>query len=120
MPIKQIKKFFTGAAPHIARDEAMKIFKRDHFKCQYCGLDGLHHFTSWMTLTIDHIHPHALGGQRRIDNLVTCCQPCNVIKGKRLFKSFEDAKHFVLKKREEWQHVYEQQVKSQQHSSAAH
>jgi 5-methylcytosine-specific restriction endonuclease McrA len=119
MPIKTLKKFFTGPAPRIARDEAMKVFKRDHFQCQYCGLDGLYQFNNWMILTIDHVHPHARGGSRRMDNLVTCCQPCNLIKGKRPFKTFEDAKQFVLKKRHDWEQMYEQQVRAHQHSTAS-
>ena len=118
MAIKVLKKFFTGPAPRLARDEAMKVFQRDHFQCQYCGLDGLYQFTNWLILTIDHVHPHARGGTRKMDNLVTCCQPCNIIKGKRPFKSFEDAKQFVLKKRHEWQQLYEQQVKASQHMAA--
>lgn len=116
MPLKGLQKFFTGPAPHLSRDDAMKVFTRDHFQCQYCGLDGLHQFTNWMTLTIDHIHPHARGGSRKMSNLVTCCQPCNIIKGKRQFKSFEDAKEFVLRRRKEWRQLYEQQAKAAQHS----
>jgi 5-methylcytosine-specific restriction endonuclease McrA len=112
MPLKKIVKFFTGPAPRISREEAMKVFKRDHFKCQYCGLDGLHSFSNWMVLTIDHVHPHAKGGSRHIDNLVTCCQPCNVIKGHRIFGSIDAAKKFVLEKREEWHKHYEHQMKS--------
>ena len=112
MPIKQIMKFFTGPAPRLTRDEAMKVFKRDHFKCQYCGLDGKHNFEHWLVLTIDHIHPHAHGGTRRMDNLVTACRPCNLMKGKRIFATFEDAKHFVLAKRAEWHKVYKEQAKA--------
>ncbi len=119
MPIHVLKKFFTGPAPRLARVEAMKVFQRDHFQCQYCGLDGLGDITNWMILTIDHVHPHARGGTRRMDNLVTCCQPCNIIKGKRPFKSFEDAKQFVLKKRHGWQQEYELQVKSVRHKAAS-
>jgi 5-methylcytosine-specific restriction endonuclease McrA len=116
MAFKGIKKFFTGPAPSISRDEAMKVFRRDHFKCQYCGLDGLHKFENWMILSIDHVHPHAGGGTRHIDNLVTCCQPCNVIKGKRPFHSFEDAKKFVLEKREEWREQYHHHTKAHGHA----
>ena len=112
MPIKQIMKFFTGPAPRLTRDEAMKVFKRDHFKCQYCGLDGLHRFENWLVLTVDHVHPHAKGGSRSMSNLVTACQPCNIIKGKREFKTMEDAKHFVLAKRTEWQKIFHDQVKA--------
>ncbi len=37
-----------------------------------------------------------------MDNLVTVCQPCNLIKGKRIYKSVHEAKEFILAKREEW------------------
>jgi 5-methylcytosine-specific restriction endonuclease McrA len=119
MPFKKIVKFFSGPAPHISREEAMSVFKRDHFKCQYCGLDGLHNFSNWLVLTIDHVHPRAKGGGRNMANLVTCCQPCNVLKGHRIFASREAAKKFVLEKREEWHRVFEEQVKSHGKASVA-
>ena len=112
MPLKRLTKFFTGPSPHLSREDAMKVFHRDHFKCYYCGLDGEHDFENWMILTIDHIHPHAKGGSRHMDNLITACQPCNLLKGKREFKSLEEAKAFVLAKREEWRQVFESQVKA--------
>ena len=90
----------------------MKVFRRDHFKCQYCGLDGLRVFENWLVLTIDHVHPHAHGGTRKMDNLVTACRPCNLLKGKRIFASVDDARKFVLSKREEWRRLYQEQVKS--------
>ena len=71
MRLKGLVKFFSGPSPHLSREDAMKVFRRDHFRCHYCGLDGLRNFESWLILTIDHIHPHAKGGQRRMDNLVT-------------------------------------------------
>lgn len=112
MPFKHIKKFLVGPAPHITREDAMKVFNRDHFKCQYCGLDGQHAFENWLVLTIDHIHPHAHGGTRKMDNLVTACRPCNLMKGKRIFATFDDAKKFVLGKREEWRNLYKEQIRS--------
>ena len=112
MPLKQIKKFFSGPAPHLSREGAMQVFTRDKFTCTYCGLDGLHSFENWLILTVDHVHPHAKGGSRRLDNLVTACQPCNLIKGKRVYKSLEDAKHFVRTKRDEWQKVFHAHVKA--------
>jgi 5-methylcytosine-specific restriction endonuclease McrA len=112
MRLKGLVKFFAGPSPHLHREDAMKVFRRDHFKCHYCGLDGLRDFESWLILTIDHIHPSSKGGQRRMDNLVTACQPCNLLKGKRVYKSFQEAKEFVLAKREEWRQVYQAQVRS--------
>lgn len=120
MPLKKLQKFFAGPVPNLSREDAMKVFTRDQFQCQYCGLDGLHQFTNWMVLTVDHVHPHYHGGARKMENLVTCCQPCNVIKGKRIFKSFEDAKGFVSKRRKEWEHLYAQQAKAAEKSIASH
>jgi 5-methylcytosine-specific restriction endonuclease McrA len=120
MPFKQIKKFFTGPAPHLSREEALRVFQRDHFKCRYCGLDGLHRFENWLILTVDHFHPHAKGGSRSMDNLVTACQPCNLIKGKRVFKSLEEAKDFVLEKRAEWQAVFQEHTRAAAAAKSAH
>ena len=111
MAFKQLVKFFAGPSPHLSREEALRIFKRDHFRCYYCGLDGLRRFENWLILTVDHVHPHAKGGARSMPNLVTACQPCNLIKGKRIFKSSEDAREFVLAKRAEWRQVIHEQVK---------
>src|SRR5271169_2924285 len=111
MALKRLAKFFTGPSPHLSREDAMKIFRRDHFKCYYCGLDGQRDFGSWLILTIDHVHPHAKGGARVMSNLVTACQPCNLIKGKRVYKSVQEAKDYVLAKREEWRQFFIEQVK---------
>ena len=46
-----------------------------------------------------------------MENLMTACQPCNLIKGKRPFGSFEDAKKYVVAKREEWRKRYDEQMK---------
>lgn len=110
MPIKQIKRFLFGA-PRMSREDAMKVFKRDHYTCQYCGLDGLHKFENWLVLTVDHVHPHARGGGRHMENLVTACQPCNLLKGKHEYATFEAAKAHVLARREKWHQTFQAQVK---------
>ncbi len=112
MPFKRFKRFLLGPGPRLAREDAMKVFRRDHFRCQYCGLDGLHHFENWLILTIDHVHPHARGGSRSMDNLVTACQPCNLLKGKHVFATFEEAKKYVLSRREEWRQEYHAATKA--------
>ena len=56
-----------------------EVFKRDSFKCQYCGAtspDAL--------LEVDHIKPVKEGGKNNIDNLLTACRDCNSGKGARL------------------------------------
>lgn len=53
-----------------------EVFKRDSFKCQYCGKSAPE-----VALQVDHINPVARGGKNSITNLVTSCQPCNGGKG---------------------------------------
>src|SRR5579884_3574937 len=110
--LKKIQRFFLGNVPRVPREEAMKIFKRDHYKCQYCGLDGLESFENWMIMTIDHIHAYAKGGSLKADNQVTACQPCNAIKGTRDFNSLADARKYVQEKRAEWHQVYQEQLQA--------
>ena len=111
MPLTEIKRYIFGPGPNVPHELAMKVFKRDHFKCQYCGLDAKQRFEDWLIMTIDHVHPYARGGPRSLDNLVTACQPCNLIKGKRPFATLEDAKKYVTAAREEWLQRYKDQMK---------
>ena len=64
-----IKKTTRKAIGEKARFE---VFKRDGFKCQYCGA----HPPS-VILEVDHIHPVSDGGGNDSDNLVTACFSCN-------------------------------------------
>lgn len=53
-----------------------EVFKRDSFKCQYCGKSAPE-----VTLQIDHIKPVSKGGTNTIMNLITACADCNYGKG---------------------------------------
>ncbi len=54
------------------------IYLRDDFTCQYCG----DRFKT-EDLTFDHVVPVARGGDKRWENIVTCCVDCNHKKGGR-------------------------------------
>ena len=54
------------------------IFKRDHYTCQYCGVQP-----GSEELTIDHVVPRAQGGESRWDNCVLACLACNKSKADR-------------------------------------
>jgi hypothetical protein len=56
-----------------------EVFKRDSFKCQYCGRSAPD-----VILNVDHLHPHAKGGDANILNLVTSCFECNSGKSDRM------------------------------------
>ncbi|PYU48219.1 MAG: hypothetical protein DMG48_20760 [Acidobacteria bacterium] len=81
--------------------EGLKILERDDYRCQYCGLDGRASFENALTMRVDFVVPRARKGKKEPSNLVACCTPCNTIKGTRVYGNFEEAKAFVLKKREE-------------------
>jgi 5-methylcytosine-specific restriction endonuclease McrA len=53
-----------------------EIFRRDGFRCVYCGQRVTH-------LTLDHVVPRHRGGPHSWDNLVTACASCNRQKGGR-------------------------------------
>ena len=55
------------------------MFKRDSFKCQYCGAAAPE-----VLLHIDHIHHVAAGGGNDLANLLTACAGCNSGKSDRL------------------------------------
>ena len=54
-----------------------EVFKRDSFKCQYCGRSSPD-----VILEVDHIKPVAEGGKNTLLNLITSCRDCNRGKGK--------------------------------------
>ncbi len=53
-----------------------EIFRRDGYRCQYCGRVSAH-------LTLDHVVPKNRGGKYTWDNLVSACPQCNRRKGNR-------------------------------------
>lgn len=54
------------------RENRLKIFERDEFKCTYCGKQ-LTRFTA----TLDHVTPVKEGGDNSQENLTTACLKCN-------------------------------------------
>lgn len=77
---KSCNPFIGGIRIQLPDSIKEKIFKRDGYVCQYkfdsnCLINK--------DLTIDHIHPIALGGTNSEDNLITCCRYCNSKKWKK-------------------------------------
>ena len=60
-----------------------------------------------LIMSVDFVVPRAHKGKKDPANLVACCRPCNMIKGKRGYKNFEDAKKYVLARREEMRQAWE-------------
>lgn len=64
------------ARKQISKKIRFEVFKRDSFKCQYCGAEPPN-----VILHVDHIHPVSKDGDNDLLNLITSCQPCNLGKG---------------------------------------
>ena len=67
-----------------------EVFKRDSFKCQYCGQEAPD-----VVLNVDHINPVKNGGDNNITNLITSCFSCNSGKSARLLSD----NHIVKKQK---------------------
>lgn len=61
---------------HTWRRIREQILQRDQHTCQYCGQEAN---------TVDHIIPRKHGGDDDPQNLVACCNKCNMAKGGRFF-----------------------------------
>lgn len=74
LPIISLKNDITGAQRmgRIPRLENRLLFRRDAWKCAYCGK----HFHEYQ-LTRDHIHPVSRGGPDVWMNCITSCKRCN-------------------------------------------
>jgi hypothetical protein len=66
----------SNARRSVSKRLRFEVFKRDSFKCQYCGATAPE-----VVLHVDHIRPRATGGGDEIINLITSCLSCNLGKG---------------------------------------
>ena len=68
----------------ISKKLRFEVFKRDSFRCQYCGRSAPD-----VILEVDHIVPVAKGGKNDVMNLITSCRDCNRGKGKKMLTENE-------------------------------
>jgi len=85
---KGIKKFGKEAeAWSITRAEWFKAnaSSSGYYYCHYCGKPGVMEET-----TLDHVKPKGTHKSLAHDfsNLVTCCGPCNTLKGSQSYEKF--------------------------------
>ena len=56
-----------------------QVYQRDSYTCVLCGVigEGITHTEKIKGFEIDHIKPHAAGGDSSIQNLQVLCRKCN-------------------------------------------
>lgn len=82
----------------LSKTVRFEVFKRDAFKCQYCGKSAPE-----VMLEVDHIIPVAKGGSNEIFNLITSCRDCNAGKGSRKI----DDSSILAKQRDQLEEIHE-------------
>lgn len=60
---------------------AWRVFRRDGFRCRYCGAEA-------NPLTVDHLDLWEDGGPTIEENLVAACKPCNRARGSMLYEDW--------------------------------
>jgi len=98
---------FRLVAKPVSLEEGLDILERDHYRCQYCGLDGTASFENALAMSVDFVVPRARKGKKDPRNLVACCRTCNLIKGTRVYRGFDEAKEYVLARRDELRKSWE-------------
>ena len=97
----------TLVSKPVTLDEGIRVLERDNYCCRYCGLDGNASFENALIMSVDFVVPRAHKGRKDPENLVACCRPCNMIKGRRVYDSFESARTYVLARREDLRKAWE-------------
>jgi len=59
---------------NIEQNISWNVYRRDHYKCRYCGRDDV-------ALTVDHIILWEAMGASTEDNLISACRKCNKTRG---------------------------------------
>lgn len=71
---------------NISASNRAKVYERDNFTCQFCGVAP-----EADQLSIDHLDPVSRGGLDEITNYVTSCRSCNSRKSNKPLAEFAES-----------------------------
>jgi hypothetical protein len=82
-----VKALVRKTARMIEQGISWRVYKRDGYKCRYCGKDG--------PLTVDHLILWEEGGPSIEENLVTACKRCNKTRGSIPYKDWLEHPYYL-------------------------
>jgi len=91
----------AGKRKPISPKVRFEVFKRDSFRCQYCGRSAPD-----VILEVDHIQPVKEGGTNDLMNLITSCRECNQGKKDRVL----DDKSMLEKQKKQLEELNERRL----------
>ena len=81
------KAIIRKSARQIAQHVSWAVYKRDGYKCRYCGRDDV-------PLTVDHLVLWEEGGPSTEANLVSACKKCNKTRGNTQYADWLDHPYY--------------------------
>jgi len=81
----QMKVILRKSARQITQGVNWVVFKRDHYRCRYCGKQG---GDNGLVLTVDHLVLWEHMGPSIEANLLTACKKCNKVRGNVLYEDW--------------------------------
>jgi len=93
----------------LSKTTRFNVFKRDSFRCQYCG-----QCPPAVVLEVDHITPVSKGGGNTLHNLLTACFDCNRGKAAGLLTEIPQSltdKAAVLQEKQDQLRAFEKLLK---------
>jgi 5-methylcytosine-specific restriction endonuclease McrA len=79
----RVTKKFPNAMTDLTQEQYVNMLLEIE-ACTYCQ----HPNDGSLVFSLDHAVPLARGGRHALDNLVPCCEPCNMAKGARSAEEF--------------------------------
>ena len=101
---KIVKSIVRKSQRQIDQGVSWLVYKRDGYRCRYCGLDGI-------PMTVDHLVTWEEGGPSIPENLLTSCRKCNKTRGNLSYRDWLNHPHYQKVSKGLIMHALEQNQK---------
>lgn len=88
---KLTKVILRKSARVITQGVNWTVFKRDHYRCRYCGKEG---GDNGLVLTVDHLVLWEKMGPSTAENLLTACKKCNKVRGNTEYEDWLQSPYY--------------------------